>query len=213
MRRTYAERDRSDPPEDWRANPYHPRHALGRLFAAHNRDVLVDALNACEIELEHLRVLDVGCGTGHWLRLLVELGADPENLTGIDISADRIAFAQRKNPAITWLVGDGETLPFAAERFDLLMQTVVFSSIPSEGLRRKLAGEMCRVLKPGGGEKLATFSRAEVGRCFPMTEPIYKRAVHPHYFRRHYRHPWLATSLYRFTRMGCESWLLLCRKQ
>lgn len=177
VRRTYTERDRGVAPEDWHLNRYHPRHPLGRLFAAHHREVLTDALNTCGIELESLQVLDVGCGTGFWLRQLVDLGADPGRLTGTDLSAARLDIARAKNPGITWVETAGD-LPFDDESFDLVVQTVVFSSIPDEGLRRELAAEMNRVTRPGGhilwvdlkpddSERLATFSRETVGSYVP----------------------------------------------
>src|SRR5438309_5563054 len=35
-------------------------------------------------DLGGLDILDVGCGDGRWLRWLVELGADPERVAGVD---------------------------------------------------------------------------------------------------------------------------------
>jgi ubiquinone/menaquinone biosynthesis C-methylase UbiE len=221
VRQTYAERDRLAS-EDWRANRYHPRHPLGRLFAAHNREVLTDALNACGIELGNLRVLDVGCGTGFWLRQLVDLGASPEHLTGTDLSPERIAVARAKNPAVSWIETEGE-LPFDGGSFDLVMQTVVFSSIHDGDLRRDLAAEMSRVagsgghilwldLKPGASETLATFSRADVAGYFPDSTLRYERQVHPRYFRHLYGRPWFVTSLYRLTSALCEASLLVYQK-
>jgi SAM-dependent methyltransferase len=222
VRRDYAVRDARSPLADWRRNVYHPRHPLGRLFSSHNREALVDAVNTLAIDLDDFEVLDVGCGTGHWLRHFVELGADPQHLTGVDLSKERLALAARMNPGIRWLEIDGP-LPFGDATFDLVMQTLVFSSIPEEAARRTLAREMLRVVKPAGlllwvdlrpgASRLATFDRDDVERYFPGTRLVYGRPVQPRYFRRLYRRPGLATALSRLTTAGCESLLVALRRQ
>jgi SAM-dependent methyltransferase len=218
VREAYAERDRALS-EDWRTDRYHPRHPLGRLFAAHNREVVTDALNACDIDLASLRVLDVGCGSGWWLRQLVDLGAPAEHLTGTDLSSARLAFARSRNPGISWIETEGQ-LPFPDGAFDLVMQILVFSSIPDGDLRRQLAEEISRVTARSGqilwldlerdrSEKLVTFSRDDVCDYFTGTIVRHERRVHPHYFRRHYGHPWLLTTLYRLNAAVCDARLLI----
>src|SRR6185436_4696040 len=44
------------------------------------------------------RILDVGCGSGFWLRTFLEYDALPEDLVGIDVSDVRLGFARAKNP-------------------------------------------------------------------------------------------------------------------
>ena len=48
----------------------------------------------CE-NLESKKILEVGCGTGQWLRDFVKWGARPENVTGIDL----LARSRVKSPA------------------------------------------------------------------------------------------------------------------
>lgn len=222
LRAVYRARDAAMPQRDWRANVYHPRHSLGHLFHEHHHDALVRALNALELELEGRRILDVGCGHGAWLRYLVELGAAPSRLCGVDLSEARIRTARAANPAIRWLVGGSAGLPFASGSFDWVMQAVVFSSILDEAARRTLAAEMARVTRPGGlllwvdhrrsfPPRLAGFSQEQVRAYFPSAEVVYADAVHPRYFRRLHRHAWLARLLYGASRAGCDSWLLLLR--
>jgi SAM-dependent methyltransferase len=96
-------------------------------------------------------ILDVGCGTGQWLRELIHWGADPERLCGVDLLPDRIAIARTKLPASVGLEpADGVRLPFDDARFDLVLQSTVFSSILDGVVRRRVAAEMQRVLRPGG---------------------------------------------------------------
>jgi len=96
------------------------------------------------------RVADIGCGDGTWLLEFMQWGADPAALHGADLSADRIARARRRVPQADLQVGSASELPWADESFDLVSQFTVFTSILDPALKRAVAGEMLRVLKPGG---------------------------------------------------------------
>ncbi|MGZ8321262.1 MAG: class I SAM-dependent methyltransferase [Telluria sp.] len=100
-------------------------------------------------DLRHARVLDVGCGSGAFLRQLIGWGADPANLAGTEYQDERLDYARaRSAPGVRWHLGD---LDFAAPcSFDLVSANTVFSSILDESARTALAQEMWRVLKPGG---------------------------------------------------------------
>ena len=225
IRAAYEERDRLMPYENWETNIYHPRHPVGQLFHEHNHDFLLEGLNFLNIDLRTLRVLDVGCGYGYWLRYLIEIGANPANLTGIDLSPERISFAERMNPSITWLQQEEITLPFDSESFDIVLQVLVFSSITDEETRRILADEINRVTRPGGNilwvdqrksrsGSLTGFSRAQALEYFSGGKIIYSRPVQPRYFRRlHGKTAWLAKTIHWFTKAGCESWFLIIRKE
>jgi len=220
LRDVYEKRDESMPHAEWEANIYHPRHPLGHLFHEHNHDALVTALNELEIDLTGLSALDVGCGYGYWLRYLIDLGADPERLTGIDLSQRRIEAARAANPAVRWLHSGGEALPFPDDCFDLIVQSVVFSSILDEAKRAALAKEMARVVRSGGtvlwvdqkrdvGKTLAGFSKAKVKAYFPGSRIVYAESVHPRYFRSMYeRHRLLARLIYGLTKRACDCWFL-----
>lgn len=225
IRGKYEERDAGMPHDDWKKNIYHPRHPLGKLFREHNHDLLVKALNRLDIDLQKLHVLDVGCGYGHWLRYLVELGAVPSRLTGIDLSRERIEIAHKQNPGIHWIHGNSEDLPFPAESFGLVMQVVVFSSILDAGVKRHLASEMKRVTKKDGyilwidhkksfSDEMSGFSKAMVLELFDGFEPIYEQSVHPRYFRRMYRlSAAVAKLMYRLTKVGCDSWAFMLKRK
>ena len=116
------------------------------------RSVLARALQCLGInDLSPLHVLDVGCGSGGWLRLLLEWGASPERLHGVDLLPDRIARAQALSPAgVDWRVGNAVGLDFADGSMDLCAASTVFSSILDPAARLALAQEMARVVRPGG---------------------------------------------------------------
>lgn len=100
--------------------------------------------------LRGLRVADIGCGAGTWLLEFMQWGADPTALCGIDLSADRIAAARQRIPQADLRVGSAAELPWPDASFDLVSQFTVFTSILDRGLKRAIADEMLRVLKPGG---------------------------------------------------------------
>lgn len=91
-----------------------------------------------------LRLLDVGCGTGHHMALLRQRGFD---VVGLDGSEEMIAIARANNPGATIRQGDVEALPFPSGGFDVVLCVEVLRYLPDP------AGcllEMARVLKPGG---------------------------------------------------------------
>ena len=93
-------------------------------------------------------VLDIGCGEGTTVFFLADnFGC---KLTGIDSSekAIKIAIEENKNPnRIAFQVADAENLPFPGNRFDAVLTECVFSTFSQ---KEKCAGEIFRVLKPGG---------------------------------------------------------------
>jgi ubiquinone/menaquinone biosynthesis C-methylase UbiE len=61
------------------------------------------------------RVLEVGCGTGHWLR---RIGGNGIRVMGLDTSAQMLAHARTKAPNAALVRGSAERLPWATESFD-----------------------------------------------------------------------------------------------
>lgn len=101
--------------------------------------------------LEQSRILEIGCGTGFWFRQFIQWGARPENLVGVDLLADRIDQAKRLcPPTVSFHCGSAAELNLPAESFDIVLQSTVFTSVLDAGLKRKIAEEMLRVLKPEG---------------------------------------------------------------
>lgn len=95
-------------------------------------------------------VLEVGCGSGYWLRLLENLGSRPNNLHGIDISSERVGWAAASMAGVCFSVGDAAQIPYRDAQFDLALQFTLFTSMLDSDARRSAAAELIRVLKPGG---------------------------------------------------------------
>ena len=97
-----------------------------------------------------LDILDVGCGGGFGLLGMVALGAEAGRLAGIDLMAHRADAARGLIPQADVRVGSAHEVPFEDDRFDLVLQETLFSSVIDSGLQEAIAAEMLRVLRPGG---------------------------------------------------------------
>jgi len=101
--------------------------------------------------LESKTILEVGCGTGQWLRDFIKWGARPENITGIDLLEERVSWARHLcPPAVGIQCASAAQLPLPNERFDIVLQSTVFTSILDTDLRQQIAMEMIRVVKLDG---------------------------------------------------------------
>jgi ubiquinone/menaquinone biosynthesis C-methylase UbiE len=96
------------------------------------------------------KILDIGCGRGVELARLLQWGATPANLCGVDLLADRVAAAEALHPSMTIVEGSATALPWPSGNFDVVMQHTTFSSIVDPQVRRLAATEAERVLRPGG---------------------------------------------------------------
>ncbi len=174
IRRAHARRR-----EDDRYSMFNPGH----LFTLQERERAVLKLLKQQGagDLAPLRILEVGCGTGTWMRDFVRWGARPEHMTGVDILPERIAQARGLCPAkLTLLEANATSLPFDAASFDLVLQSTVFTSILNEGVRQAVALEMIRVTRDTGlmlwydyhvqhraNPDTRPVSRTEIRRLFP----------------------------------------------
>jgi ubiquinone/menaquinone biosynthesis C-methylase UbiE len=142
-----------------------------------NRDFL--ELMARRLRLADVRSLaDIGCGVGHWSRLLFPLLHPEATLLGVDrerewtVIADeafRAAFPGRHG---TFVSGDATALPAENNRFDAVScQTVLMHlAIPADGL-----AEMIRVCKPGG-----VILCVEPNNLYNMFERSYAESIEEH---------------------------------
>jgi ubiquinone/menaquinone biosynthesis C-methylase UbiE len=96
-------------------------------------------------------LLDVGCGTGRFLRQ-VRLTYPAMQLKGLDLSAPYLDEARRQLKGLRGadlIEAPAERMPLASESVDVVTSVFLFHELPPE-VRRAVAAEMARVLKPGG---------------------------------------------------------------
>lgn len=114
-----------------------------------------------ETEVEHIcryqfakqfvtgkRVLDAACGSGYGTKILAE---DASEVTGIDISAEAVAYAEKeyKQSNTRYLVGSVEKMPFADQSFDVIISFETIEHI-DEIAQDSFLSEIKRVIKNDG---------------------------------------------------------------
>ncbi len=130
------------------------------------------ALAIAEIP-RNARFLDVGCGTGCWVRRYKELGFAP---VGVDATIGMLRIARAHQTSAPLIVGLAHNLPFSDAAFDCLSDITVVQHIPYE-LQPKALQEMVRVLKPGGRMILFELIRGQNSHIFPRKPQDWIREV------------------------------------
>jgi 2-polyprenyl-3-methyl-5-hydroxy-6-metoxy-1,4-benzoquinol methylase len=126
---------------------YRSNSLLAEYLAPSRLEFYDEVAERCA-ELTPRRVIDVGCGTGHLLRSLVDHTAVPPVLVvGVDRSRTGIRRARALLPAAKFVVADLYRLPLDAERFDLVLCTEVLEHVREPALA---VDALCRLCAPGG---------------------------------------------------------------
>jgi malonyl-CoA O-methyltransferase len=121
--------------ELWAATyPPYPHNALMALEQQAVLSLLPDVAGST--------VIDAGCGTGRYLRLLRERGANP---IGVDLSASMLERAHDDGEIVAR--GNICALPIDSTSADVVVCGLVLGDIPHLEIA---LGEMSRVLRPGG---------------------------------------------------------------
>ena len=97
------------------------------------------------------RLLDIGCGTGAFLRE-VKRNFPRLAVTGLDLSEPYLAVARRRLAdwsRVALTPAAAEAMPFADAEFDAVSCIYVIHELPPR-VRRAVAAEIRRVLRPGG---------------------------------------------------------------
>jgi SAM-dependent methyltransferase len=109
------------------------------------------------------RILDVGCGTGRWIRRYHEFGL---HAAGVDATPAMLVLARQCGTDSPLLAGEAHRLPIATAQFDCVSDVTVVQHIPPPSQPEAIA-EMVRVLKPGGRLILMELIRGKGVHIFP----------------------------------------------
>jgi demethylmenaquinone methyltransferase/2-methoxy-6-polyprenyl-1,4-benzoquinol methylase len=91
-------------------------------------------------------VVEVGCGTGFTTEEIVSRVGE-RNVVAVDLTPEQMQKAIAKFPAVNFLRGDAENLPFKDDSFDAAISagSIEYWPNPQKGIE-----EMARVTKSGG---------------------------------------------------------------
>ena len=182
----YARRRAEIEPELYApANP-----AVVFIRQALERAVTDELRRAGALPLAERRILDAGCGGGQWLADLETWGAGRERLAGLDLVSERVEAARARLPGADIRRGDAAALPWEDGSFDLVLQSMMFSSILDPAVRTTAASELARVLAPGGlvlwydfftdsprNPNVRGVGRRELRRLFPGFDVRWRRVT------------------------------------
>lgn len=90
------------------------------------------------------RVLDVGCGTGLFLR---EISTQASFVVGVDFSFNMLKEAKKRFEGAGLVSADADNLPFLDGSFDLVVSLTLLQNMPYP---ERTILEMFRVTMPGG---------------------------------------------------------------
>jgi len=91
----------------------------------------------------HKTVVDIGCGTGSWLRFMHDLGPSIQ-CVGLDISVQALKVALEESPFVDYVCAVAEYSPFSDNAFDYLFCLGSLEHFPD---KVKAAREIARVLR------------------------------------------------------------------
>jgi len=222
IRTVYAKRPRNDARYAW-LSP-------GHLFIMQERERrLLTLLRrhgfAC---LDTYKILEIGCGTGYWLREFIKWGARPENITGVDLLSDRVIEAKKLCPeAVQIHCGSAAQLAFSSDTFDLVLQSTVFTSVLDASMKQQMASEMLRVVKRDGlilwydywvnnpwNADVRGVKRQEIAQFFPgCLIELQRITLAPPLVRRLAPYSWLACYLLGQVPWLCTHYLGVIRQE
>ena len=145
IRTVYAKRQGNDVRYSW----FSPGHLF--IIQERERRLLTLLQRHGFALLDTYKILEIGCGTGHWLREFIKWGARPEKIAGVDLLSDRVTEAKKLCPdAVQIQCGSAADLTFPDDTFDLVLQSTVFTSVLDFSMKQRMASEMLRVVKSDG---------------------------------------------------------------
>lgn len=114
---------------------------------------IIKIINKFNIKpLENKTLLEIGCGNASEIINFLRLGFNAKNLVGNELLVDRAIAAKEKVPAHLKIINcNALDLEFDPNSFDIVYQSMVFSSILDDNFKKELANKMWNLAKPGGG--------------------------------------------------------------
>lgn len=133
---------------DSKSHLYHQSHYIN-FSQEEIKEVSEQLIRNYFSNLGDLKLLEIGAGSGHNAMMFEKMGIQLRNISFNELLEDRITVIKNSFPSNKLYAGDAITLNFE-ERYDIIFQSTVFTSILRDQDRKALANKMWELLKPGG---------------------------------------------------------------
>ena len=135
------------------------------------------------------RILDVGCGTGRFLKQLATAVPDAR-LYGVDLSPYYLrrahAVAGEDAAELSLVAENAEAMPFPDSYFDAVSCVFMFHELPKRA-RRKVMSEMARVVRPGGTVVVCDSTQMADSAGLRVVLESFPRTYHEPYYKSYLR--------------------------
>ena len=135
-------------------------------------------------ETDKVKFIEIGAGEGANIDFFRSLKIKDENIVAAELLPERAAKLREKYPQITVAEGDALQLNFE-NSFDIVFQSLVFTSILDDDFKKSLTHKMWDMLKPGGiilwydfkfnnptNKDVKGVTKAEIKQLFPSVNEI-----------------------------------------
>ncbi len=134
-----------------------------------------------------LKVLEIGAGDGVNLHFFKRIGVLSSNIWANELLKNRVDNLKKNFPDINIISGNAMDIRFK-NKFDIILQSMVFSSILDTDFRISLAVKMIKILKENGmilwydlaydnpwNKDVTGINRNDIKKLFPDTQQKFKR--------------------------------------
>lgn len=126
------------------------KHKGNDFIIQERNELILRLLEKEKIRKKEVKILDVGCGNGNFLRFLYNKGFLEENMYGIDISWEALSIAKNRYPKINFICQDAQNIPFPDNYFDLVFAILILSVVLDEEVQKRIIQEIRRAVKDKG---------------------------------------------------------------
>lgn len=125
--------------------PSHYTNAVQEEIKIYAKELLSSKFN----NLSNLKFLEIGAGNGTNAFLFEKIGIKLENISFNELIGERLENIKNGFPNNKLYAGDATHVQFP-EKYDIVFQSTVFTSILNDKDRKALADKMWSLLNPGG---------------------------------------------------------------
>lgn len=120
------------------------------FYISKEREVVYESLiRECFSNIESLKILEVGAGFGGNLNFFYQMGIPYANIFANELMEDRLLQLKANFPLVTVIEGNAAEIKLD-QKFDIVFQSTVFTSILSDNLRTALSEKVWNLVSDKG---------------------------------------------------------------